>query len=71
MLNSTNFEWFKNEIEKKALELARIFAESDFKPMDCVFINDQINDVAATPLPSNKCIKVTIEYSDILEKEGE
>ena len=52
------------------LRIARIFAKSDLPKMEMDFIDSQVNDVATTPLSANRCIKVTIEYSDIQEKES-
>jgi hypothetical protein len=51
------------------LELARKFAESDVPAVEAVYYDEQVNDIAKTPLSSKRQIKITIEYSDIPEKE--
>ena len=57
------YSW-ESVMSEKALELARIFAQSDFPQMEMCFVDKDTNDIAATPLSANRCIKVTIEYSD-------
>jgi hypothetical protein len=57
-------------MEQKLLELARIFAKSDLPKVERFFIDKDVNDVAETPLSVNRCIKVTIEYADLPEKEN-
>jgi len=52
------------------LPIVREFAESDEPKYEVCFVDGDVNDVAATPLSANRCIKVTIEYSDIQEKES-
>jgi len=58
------------KLTKEYLKIVRAFAKSDVPKWVTNFLDEQVNDIAATPLPSNKCIKVTIEYSDIPEKEN-
>lgn len=47
------------------LPIVREFAESDEPKYEVCFVDGDVNDVAATPLSANRCIKVTIEYSDL------
>ena len=70
MVNGKTASW-ESVMGEKALELARIFAQSDFPTVETRFIDKDTNDIATTPLSANRCIKVTIEYSDIPEKENE
>ena len=46
------------------------FAKSDEPKLERYFYDKDVNHVAATPLSANRCIKVTIEYSDIPESES-
>jgi hypothetical protein len=49
----------------EVLKVARTFVKSDLPKMELYLNDNQVNDVAATPLSANCCIKVTIEYSDL------
>jgi len=56
---------------EQMLPVVRQFAVDDLPRRTLYFYDKDVNDVATTPLSANRCIKVTIEYSDIPEKENE
>ena len=51
--------------QSKLLEVARDFARADIMEGGYYFFDKDVNDVAATPLSANRCIKISIQYSDI------
>jgi len=51
--------------KSKLLEIAREFAKADIVESGYYFFDKDVNDVAATPLSANRCIKISISYSDI------
>jgi len=57
-------------MEEQLRDFVREFAKSDLPKVEAFYYDADVNDVATTPLSANRCIKVTIEYSDIPEKEN-
>jgi hypothetical protein len=55
---------------EQILPVVKEFAFDDLPKRTFYFYDKDVNDVATTPLSANRCIKVTIEYSDIQEKEN-
>jgi hypothetical protein len=56
---------------KQMLSVVKQFAIDDLPRRTLYFYDKDVNDVATTPLSVSRCIKVTIEYSDLPEKENE
>jgi len=56
------------DTDEQLLPAVRQFAIDDLPKREFYFYDNQVNDVAKTPLSANRCIKVTFEYSD-KEKE--
>lgn len=54
---------------EQILPVVKQFAIDDLPKKELYFYDEDVNGVATTPLSANRCIKITIEYSDIPEKE--
>jgi hypothetical protein len=52
---------------EQMLPVVKQFAIDDLPRRTLYFYDKDVNEVAITPLSANRCIKVTIEYSDIPE----
>ena len=55
---------------EQMLPVIKEFAFDDVPTRKYYFYDKDVNDCATTPLSANRCIKVTIEYSDLPEKEN-
>jgi len=61
---------YVDEQIEQILPVVKQFAVDDLPRRQYYFYNKDVNDIATTPLSANRCIKVTIEYSDIPESES-